>query len=171
MSMKTKLLLPIVAFFIFSQIVFAQSVEKQIKAIRSEVTAINKNAAKYKKTTKDVEGVSLEGTEATYLVSGKGLKKIVAKMYGETYRATVELFYQGEDLIFAFKKMERYNTSIGDKNLKVASVEEERFYFSEAQAIRYLFGKKEIEVGTVEFDDATNSIIEISKILKKEFSQ
>ncbi len=171
MSMKTKFLLPIFAVFIFSQMVFAQSVEKQITAIRAEVTAINKNGKSYRKTTKDVEGVSLEGTEATYYISGKGLKKIVAKIYGETYRATTEFFYQGENLIFAFKKMERYNTSIGDKKLKVVSIEEERFYFSEAEVIRYLLGKKEIEIGTIKFNDAKNSIIELADKLKSEITQ
>ncbi len=94
--MKLKLLILTIATFIGVQTIFAQSVERQIIAIRAEVTAINKNAKSYKKTTKDVEGVSLEGTEATYFVSGKGLRKITAKIYGESFRAILELYYRAK---------------------------------------------------------------------------
>ena len=87
-------------------------------------------------------------------------------MYGETYRATVELYYQGENVIFAFKKMERYNTSIGDKNLKVVSIEEERFYFSGRKMIRYLAGKREVKARTVEFEEGAYSIFEVSDQLQ-----
>lgn len=165
MFMKTKTFILIIVAFVSIQTSFAQT-EKQITAIRAEVTAINKNEKSYKKTTKDVEGISLEGTEATFYVSGKGLKKIVAKMYGETYRATIEFYYQGEDLIFAFKKTEKYNGSIGMKNLKVASITEERLYFSDAKMIRYLLGKKNIKSDSVEFDETAYSMVEISDRLK-----
>ena len=88
---------------IFGSAVFAQ-IDQDIKAIRAEVATINKSAAKYTKKTRNVDGISLEGTEATYYVSGKGLKKISAKMYGETYNATVEIYYSGEEMIFAFMR-------------------------------------------------------------------
>jgi hypothetical protein len=90
--MKTKLLILIVATLISVQIVFSQT-ENRVAFIRNEVNLINKQVKKYTKTTKNVEGISLEGTEAIYFASGKGLKKIVAKSYGETYKATTELYY------------------------------------------------------------------------------
>lgn len=172
MSMKTKLLLLISAVFICSQMVFAQSVEKQIVAIRAEVAAINKNEKSYTKTTKDVEGISLEGTEATYFSSTKGLRKITAKMYGETFQATGEYYFQGEDLIFAYEKLSLYDTQIGlSKPVKVIRVEEKRFYFSGGKMIRYLLGKKNINSEMVEFTDAQNSTIETADKLRKAFSE
>lgn len=169
--MKTKLLILVITIFIGINTVFAQSVEKQITAIRAEVAAINKATKGYKKTTKDVEGISLEGTEATYFVSGKGLKKITAKIYGESFRATMELYYQGEDLIFAYEKMSKYNGSIGMKNLKVVKIEERRMYFSGGKMVRYLLGKKEIKSGSTEFNEEESATSETSDTLKAAFNK
>lgn len=169
--MKTKLLILTIVAFIGVQTGFAQNIEKQITAIRAEVTAINQNAKSYKKTTRDVEGVSLEGTEANYFVSGKGLKKIAAKMYGETYNATLELYYQGEDLIFAYQKLNRYNGIITMKNLKVVKVEESRLYFSGGKMIRCLLGKKQIKAGSTEFNEEEYRMIELSDMLKSAYSK
>lgn len=170
--MKLKLLILTIATFIASQNIFAQSVEKQVAAIRAEVTAINKNAKSYKKTTKDVEGVSLEGTQASYFVSGKGLKKITAKMYGETFQAVGEYYFQGEELIFVYEKMSRYDTQIGlEKPVKIVKVEETRMYFSGGKAIRYLLGKKQIKVGSTEFNEREYSIGETSDTLKAAYSK
>ena len=129
--MKNKLIrLGIFGFILCTAIsTFAQSAE-QIAQIRAEVNSINKNAKKYTKKTKDVDDVSLEGTKATYFSSGKGLMKISAKMYGETYNASGEFYYQGEELIFAYLKFNRYDTQIGlDKPVKIVKVEEKRFVF------------------------------------------
>jgi hypothetical protein len=169
--MKIKILILTIATLFGIQTLSAQSVEKQITAIRAEVTAINKNAKNYKKTTKDVEGVSLEGTEATYFVSGKGLRKITAKMYGETYNATLELYYQGEDLIFAYQKLNKYNGTITMKNLKVIKVEESRLYFAGAKMIRYLFGKKQIKADSTEFNEEEYRMIELSDMFKAAYSK
>ena len=49
--------------------------EKEVVKIRAEVAAINKGAAKYQKKTKNIEDISLEGTEATYFTAGANLKK------------------------------------------------------------------------------------------------
>ena len=59
-----------ILFAAFGNSVFAQ-IEKQIKQIRADVNLINKNASKYTKKTKTVEGIALEGTEATTLFRAK----------------------------------------------------------------------------------------------------
>jgi hypothetical protein len=125
----------------------AQDTEKQIAVIRAEVAAINKSAAKYTKKTKNVDDISLEGTEATYYVSGRGLKKIVARIYGESYNATGEYYFTGEELIFAFVKFNKYDRPLGSggRSPKVARTEEQRFYFSGGNLIRLLIGKKELK--------------------------
>ncbi|MGI9055980.1 MAG: hypothetical protein ACR2F2_09290 [Pyrinomonadaceae bacterium] len=143
-------------------------VQKRVGQIRVEVNAINKDAGKYKKTTKSVEEISLEGTEATYFHSGKDLKKITAKMYGETYNATAELYYKNGELLFAFVKRNQYDTQIGmDTPPKVTGSEEQRFYFrSDGELIRLLVGKKELKSGDERYTDLKDEIINISGKLK-----
>lgn len=154
---------------IFAGAAFAQ-VEKQIAGIRAEVAAINKAAKGYKKKTKDVDGVSLEGTQATYFTSGKGLKKITAKMYGETYNASAELYYKGEEVIFIYIKMNKYDTQIGmDPPPKVVRVEEERYYFAGGELVRVLKGKKEIKATDEEYTEMKAGILELEKGLKEAY--
>lgn len=156
------------AFLIFlsNSNVSAQT-EKEIAQIRAEVNTINKSAKKYKKETLNVEDISLEGTEATYFVSGKGLKKISAKMYGETYNATVEIYYSGEEMIFAFMKENRYDTQIGmTPPPKVVRSEERRFYFSGGSPVRVLVDKKELKTADENYDEYKQQIEEIAEKLK-----
>ena len=168
--MKMKLLILTIATFIGINTVFAQSVEKQVVGIRAEVAAINKAAKGYKKTTKDVEGVSLEGTEATYFTSGKGLKKITAKMYGETFQAIGEYYFQGEDLIFAYEKMSRYDGQIGlSKPVKVVKVEEKRFYFSGGKMIKMLAGKTSVKSGSEQWENSEKDTLALMKTFKEAF--
>jgi len=142
-------------------------VEKQIAAIRADVNLINKSAAKYTKQKRDVEGVSLEGTEATYFLSGKGLKKIAAKMYGETFRGTVELYYSGEELIFAFERIEKYNTHIAmTPPPKVVKIEETRLYRTGGKTIRILSGKVQLKADDIKFTEAEYALIELADQLK-----
>lgn len=160
------LLLGIFITLIWTNSAFAQT-EKEIAKIRAEVAAINKGAAKYKKTTKNVEDISLEGTEATYFHSAKNLKKITAQMFGETYNATSEFYYQNGELIFAFIKRNQYDTQIGvNPPPKVVRVEERRFYFANGELIRLLVGKKELKPGGEKYSELKDQIISISSKLK-----
>ena len=146
---------------------FAQT-EKEIVKIRAEVTAIEKGAAKFTKTTKDVEGISLEGTEATYFYSKGDLRKITAKMFGETYNATGEFYYRDGELIFAFLKHNQYDTQIAmNPPPKVVRVEEQRFYFAGGNLIRLLIGKKELKSGNERYAELKDSIADIAGKLEK----
>ena len=140
--------------------------EKEIVKIRAEVAADNKGSAKYKKTTKNVEEISLEGAEATYFSAGGNLKKITSKMYGETYNATGEFYYRAGQLVFAFLKHNKYDTQIGmDKPPKVVSVEEQRFYFADGDLIRLLIGKKELKSGE-KYSQLKEEIVDVAGKLK-----
>lgn len=167
--MKIKFsILTIILFFSF-QTIFAQT-EKRIAAIRAEVAAINKGAAKYTKTTKSVENISLEGTEATYYHLAKNLRKITAEMFGETYKATGEFYYADGELIFAFRKHNQYDTQIGmDKPPKVVRSEEQRFYFANGKLIRLLVGKKELKLSDERYAELKDDIVDNSSKLKGSF--
>lgn len=142
-------------------------VEKQIAAIRADVNLINKNSTKYDKKVKGIDGLSVEGSEATYFISGRGLKKIVAKTYGETFRATSELYYSGEELIFVFQRVERYDTQIGmNPPPKVVRVVETRLYRSGGKTIRILSGKTKLKPDDIKFTEAEYELYELSDLLK-----
>lgn len=168
--MKTILLsLIFVCFCGFS--VAGQSA-REIASIRTEVNLINKSAPKYQKKTRDVEGISLEGAEATYFTSGKGLKKITARMYGETFRAMAELYYSGEEMIFAYQRLERYSGHIAMKPApKVAQVIETRVYYAGSKAIRVLEDKKQLSPDSAEFRGADEGMTDLSQKLRAAIQQ
>jgi hypothetical protein len=167
--MKTKYLILFIAIIFGSQTAFAQTA-KQVASIRKEVEIINKNAKNYTKTTKNVEGISLEGTEAAYFVSGEELKKITAESYGETYKSTTELYYQGENLIFVYRKFSSYDTQIGmDPPPKIISVKESRFYFANGKMIKFLNGKKDVKNTTKFWLDSETETVEMAEKLKAEY--
>jgi hypothetical protein len=167
--MKTKFLILIAAIIFSLQISFAQTA-KQISAIRKEVNLINKNVKKYTKTTKSVEGISLEGTEADYFAAGKSLKKITAKSYGETYNATSELYYSGEQLIFVYQKFNRYDTQVFmNPPPKVVSTKESRFYFANGKMIKFLNGKKDVKNTTKFWLDSESETVQMADKLKAEY--
>lgn len=168
--MKIKLLILTAVFILNFQIVFAQT-EKQISAIRREVAAVERNLKSYKKTVESVEGISLEGTEAAYYVSGRGLQKIHARIYGETFNAAADFYYQGEELIFAFYKINRYDTQIGlKKPPKVVRSEERRFYFAGGNLIRLLDGKREITGKDEKYETMKDEIFDVADKLKNAFN-
>jgi len=161
--MKQLLLIVIFSTFFAVHEAAAQT-EKQITAIRNDVNLINKNAKNYDKTTKDIDGISLEGTEATYFASGRGVKKVIVNSFGETYKATTELYFGGEELIFAFQKFSQYDTQIGlDKPVKVVKVTEQRLYFSGGKLIRFLEGKTNVKKTLKRWSDREAEIRALAK--------
>jgi len=170
--MKWKLLIVTAILILSSQIVFSQT-EKQITAIRAKVAVINKGAKNYTKKTKDVEDISLEGTEATFYSSRLSLKKVTANMYGETYKATGEFYYENGKLIFAFVKHNQYDTQIGmEKAPKVVKIEERRYYFDDDEnLIRLLVGKRELKAGDENYDELKDSAISIGEKFQEAFRQ
>ncbi|MBP7416569.1 MAG: hypothetical protein KA831_07940 [Pyrinomonadaceae bacterium] len=154
--------LGLVLTFIGSVSAQAQT-DKDITEIRSQVAAINKGVAKYKKVTKDVDDVSLEGAEATYYRSGEDLKKITTRMYGETYKATGEFYYRDGELIFGYIRHSQYDTQIGlSKPVKVIRVEERRYYFAGGVLIKLMVGKKTLKSDSEKYSQLKDEIIDIS---------
>lgn len=164
--MKRKCVLVLI-FVLSGLTVFSQSV-KEITKIRAEVGSINKNLKKYARQTKDVEGISLEGTEATFYTSGTQLKKIEAKIYGESYNATAEIYYSGAAPIFIFQKLNKYDFPIGaSRSPKIASTEETRAYFVNRQIVRLLIGKNEIKSSNEKFEEMKKDLENLSNTLLK----
>jgi hypothetical protein len=130
----------------------AAQTDKRVTDIRGKVAEINKGAGKFTKTKKDVMGISTEGAEATLFHKGKELKKVVAKIYGETFNAISEFYFDGGDLIFAYDKINHYDTQIGlERPVKVVRVEEIRSYFDGGKMFKLLNGAKTTAPGTDDF--------------------
>lgn len=167
-AMKRKTLILIAFVLGLSwQTTLAQT-EKEVSKIRSGVLRTNKLLSTFKKTTKMVDGVSLEGTEAIFYRSTAGLKKIQAKMFGETYNAKADFYYSDSGkLVFIFYRFNRYDTHIAETPPpKVVRIEEKRLYFSENKMI-----KRIITVTETSFDksnsDSDQEILDLEEKFRK----
>ena len=166
MRAKTILLLTFVMLFGL-QTSFGQDPEF-VKQIRSDVGRINKSLKKYKKETKLVEGISLEGTEANFYSSRYGLRKVEAEMFGETFRANAAFYYKNGELIFAFYQFNRYDTHISaDPPPKVVKTEEKRFYFVDGKLKRLLMDKESASSDSKEWKEALELISDLDGKLRK----
>lgn len=169
--MRLKILLLLMFVFAAQISIFAQT-EKEIVVVRAQVKAINDGSTKLKKVKKDVEGLSLEGAEATYFLSGTEIKKITATFYGETYKATTEIFYRDHAPIFIFNKLNKYDESINPKRSpKITSSEEQRIYFADGKTLKILIGKTELKTTDERFAEIESSLTGISQGLIKAYSE
>jgi len=126
--------------------------DKRVADIRAKVAEINGGAAKYHKENKNVVGISTEGAEVTLFRTGEELKKISAKIYGETFKGTSEFYFSGGELIFQYDRVSRYDTQIGlAKPVKVVRIEQYRSYFDKGKMFRLQIGNRVIEPGTDDF--------------------
>jgi hypothetical protein len=143
---------------------FAQNTE-EMKSIGHTVDLINQNLATYDKKTKTVDGVSTEGTDATYYLSGRGLQKISAHVYGETFNGTISVYFQGEEPVFAYFKYNGYQMPIG-KTVKIAQSETKRFYFAGDQVLMFSIDDKEVKSSDSAYSENVESIKQMIVNLK-----
>jgi hypothetical protein len=168
-TMKIKLLPVVILIACFGpHNSFAQDL---VAEIRAEVTRTNESLSTYTKRSKMVDGISLEGTSANYYALGDDLKKIAARMYGETYRASVDLYYKDNVLIFAYYRFNRYDTQIGlPKPPKIVRSEEQRLYFSDGNLAKLLIGKIEIKADDERWRESETEIADLARRLRSEFA-
>ncbi len=144
----------------------AAQTDKRVSTIRSQVAAIGKASAKLTNTKHQVTDISTEGAEATFYHSGKDLKKVSVKIYGETFNGTSELYFDAGQLIFAYDRINRYDTQIGlKKPVKVVRIEEYRSYFENGGMFRLLMGKKVLTPASEEFAEHEKEILERTKAI------
>ncbi len=169
MKRKTFLLL-IIIWGISLQTAFAQKTEteKEVSKIRSSVLRTNKLIKTFKKTKKFVEGVSTEGTEATFYSSTAGLKKIQAEIAGETFYAKADYYYSDRgELIFIYSQENRYDTQIG-MNPKVVKKEEKRLYFANGKMIKKITTITETDLSNESVNEEKD-IVDLENTFRKAF--
>jgi hypothetical protein len=138
----------------------AKTVDQQIAVIRKDVAAINKQLPKLRRVTEDTFEYSAEGGTVSWYSDNTGLRKIEAKLFGETKRGTYEYFYLRGELIFGFAKIERYET---DLTSPVAAVDEERLYLASSKPIRLLLGSKRVSLSSEEGQLIVEQLLYFSK--------
>lgn len=164
-------ILSILLFVCAAQIsIFAQS-DKAINAVRAEVKTINGNLKKLKKETKNVSGLSLEGAEAVYFLSGTEIRKITAVLYGETYKSAVEVYYRANAPIFIFSKLSKYDAPLNPhRSPKITGSEEQRGYYADGKTIRIIVGAAVLKTSNSRYAEAERSLEELARGLVKAYA-
>jgi hypothetical protein len=143
-----------------------------IPEVRAEVGKINADLPTYTKRVKTALGAMLEGAEATYYHEGKDLKRVSAKIYGETYNTVLDLYYRGDALLFAYQKVNRYDTQVGmQPPPKVVSSEEKRLYFAAGRLSALKIGQASVDQEDILWREAEEEIVEVADRLKVAFDR
>lgn len=150
--------------------VSAQSVAS-IRSINGKVASINKGVKKYKKVKKDVMGLSTEGGEATFYHDRSVLKKITAKIYGETFNTVGNLYFEKGQPLYYEMRENRYDTQISlNKPVKVVKVTSEKYYFSDGKLVRIYVGNKIIKKSSLRYTELKDAMMETAEALKAAYS-
>ncbi len=106
-----------------------------IARIRGHFAQIQRDSARYRCVKRDLEGFSAEGGELEACFAGEHLRKVIARYYGESGRATEEYYIWDDRLEFLFQRSERYTEPMSGT---VTATEEHRFYWLNDQLIRWV---------------------------------
>jgi hypothetical protein len=106
---------------------------RAIAEIRARFAEIEREAPRLRRTRHDLQNFSLEGGELEGFYRGGELRKLKARLYGETWQGTEEYYFSSGRLIFVHLVQNRYEepmSGIGKRRI------EHRFYFDGGRLIR-----------------------------------
>ena len=164
--------LPIIYFLLVVQTAFTQSVEADIKFIRSVFKEVNDYANTIQPAIIDANGLSAEGGELKVYERSGQVIKITAVHLGETGRLVADYYFHKGDLMFVFDQDYRYNRPFtwtkevalanGDKEWydpDKTSLQEDRYYYKKGKLIRWLNHEKiEMSESDPSFTNKQNDI-------------
>jgi hypothetical protein len=107
-----------------------------IGRIRAQYAATEREAPGYRQTAHDVWNFSLEGGELRGFYRGSELRKLSARLYGETWRGSEEYYFADGQLIFIHVVTERYRGMFGAGGIQATI--EHRYYFDGGRLIRHV---------------------------------
>lgn len=119
----------------------ALSGDQSVAAIHKEVAAIDARLAKLQRVESDLEGFSAEGGTARWASDASGVRRISAKVFGETRRASYLFYFANGALRFAYEKLELYET---DLTSEVVRVVETRLYRADGRVVRLQVGNRRV---------------------------
>jgi hypothetical protein len=106
-----------------------------IAHIRAVVDSVERNLSRYRRTTHDLSGFSLEGGEVRGFFDGTEPRKLTVRHFGESGRVTENFYFAGGQPVFALVVTERYARPL---TTRIAVRRENRFYFATGQLIRVI---------------------------------
>ncbi|MEP6689781.1 MAG: hypothetical protein ABJD07_01425 [Gemmatimonadaceae bacterium] len=106
-----------------------------IVAIRDHFAQIERELPTYRLDSTDLMDRSAEGGVLSAYRAGDALRKLKAKYYGETGRATDNFYYWRDSLVFVYRLDERYDRTLSGK---VIARQENRYYFDGSHLVRWL---------------------------------
>jgi hypothetical protein len=104
-----------------------------IASIRARFAEIEREAPRLRRTKHDLQDFSLEGGELEGFYRGGELRKLRARLFGETWQGTEEYYFSAGRLIFIHIVQNRYDepmSGIGKRRI------EHRFYFDGGRLVR-----------------------------------
>ena len=111
------------------------SVEERVKVIRTRYAEIEKELKDCRQVKRDLPDESAEGGELTAYFKDSSLRKLSARLFGETGKVLEEFYFSDGQVIFVF----RVETRLTEPNSGVVkSKTEQRFYFADGKLIRWL---------------------------------
>lgn len=116
-----------------------------IARIRAEYAATEREAPGYRQTAHDVWNFSLEGGELLGFYRGRELRKLSARLFGESWRGSEDYYFAGGRLIFIHVVHERYNGMFGEGGVRATI--EHRYYFDGGRLIRRVRTQRPPNVG------------------------
>ena len=106
-----------------------------ITYIRAVVDSVDRNVGRYRQTTHNLFGFSLEGGEVRGFYEATQLRKLTARHYGESFRMTETYYFAGGEPVFVYIVRERYSRPMSGR---VVARGEMRFYLAGGQPIRII---------------------------------
>lgn len=110
-----------------------------IARIRAEFAATEREAPRYRRTEHDLYEFSLEGGELHGFYRGRELRKLSARLYGETWQASKEYYFANGGLIFVHVVFYRYEQPFGEGGVQWKT--EHRLYFDRGRLIRRIVAR------------------------------
>lgn len=110
-------------------------VDERIRSIRAKYAEIEKELKDCRQVKRDLPDESAEGGELTAYFKDSSLRKLSARLFGETGKLLEEHYFAEGQLIFVLRLETRYtkpNSGV------VKSKTEQRFYFADGKLIRWL---------------------------------
>ena len=155
--MKKTFIAVCVAMCVLATATAGQQSKKKLDAILAEVESIEKSLPTYQQTLKELEGVSRRA-DAEYFASKTGVRKIVARVIGDTGRSDNEYFYRNDKLIYAFHRWTKYDGPISKGAVKAVKVVDTVAFFEAGECLALVIDGKSIGPGTQEWKEEIYSI-------------
>ncbi|WP_316803916.1 hypothetical protein [Pedobacter nototheniae] len=134
-----------------------------IKKIQTDFVNINSRLKFYKKKHKETFEMSAEGGDVTGYYDKGTLKKVHCIYYGEMGKAEVDYYFNEKGLFFLYKREIFYDKPMYQKDFKVKSTIETRYYINEKKIVKSI--SKPVGSAVLPYKEIEQEVKQIVNIL------